>query len=224
MNYLKITINGFFAIMLLHSCVTPNGSINDSARMLKENEVEIQAEISTNVRPDAREVTRYGGRVGLGLSDKVNLKGRYYFGTDGSQSAQIDFKFSDRPNKLAFSFPLSYSTYGNDLAFSENFFGTRVDETDYYGKKGYWSTNPRMYINLLNPNRQLDLNVIPNFHILGTPENFGFNFVPAINMSIGYQTKDDRFNIRAEYGLAAAGGFMPLPNFGFGISYKIFRK
>ncbi len=208
-------------VFLSTACFAPINSVYEDACMLKKGQVELQGNASMYSFPfaafeeDISFITNYnyGGMVGFGVSDKVNLRLRYehlywkwwnedfgdIFGDDienvpGWHYAEASAKFGLIPDRLAISTPL-----GIYLVDGEHLF----------------VFDPRL-IYTFRPSDNFSLSIVPKAHIFfGEGGAFA---MPGLSLGFGLSSDLNKWAIRPEV------GFDFYFYLGAGFSYYLGRK
>lgn len=179
-----------FVIWILSGCYTPVNLNFDSSRMLGKGAVEIQGSASTySYQTENDDLKTWnqnvGGKIGIGFSEKYNLKFRF----------EALF-YSDGLNR---NYAATYLEWENKFKLGNNFalsipLGTYIDR--YLGGISYIILDPRLYTTIYR-GENFELSIIPKCHLfLGS----GFAFMPGISFGAGFSSNLNKWSIRPEIG------------------------
>jgi len=195
------------SISLFTGCFAPVNSTFESAKLLKNNDIELQGSYSgyyggnefININ------NNFGFGIAYGVSDNYNLKLRYerivinhpfeLFGDEidigGVHFLELSNKFSLVEDNIAIAVPFSLYLFDDE--------------------GGFLMFDPRLFFTIGNSNT-FEFNIIPKAHIIF---GGGFGFMPGLNLGIGLSSDLRKWAIRPEVGF---DGYF---TFGIGLSYYI---
>lgn len=193
------------------SCFTPINLEYDSARMLRKGSTEVQASGSAYGFFSGGSAgllnTNVGGKLGIGLTNRYNIKLRYekYFypsfeglGLDlfANSYVELDNKISfNERGRFALSLPLGFYMWNPSL----------LDETsDLSNRLAFIDFKPKALFTFGN-SQTFEFTIIPKCHINFTPNNneaqSPIRVSPAVSFGAGLSTDLDKWAIRPEIGL-----------------------
>ena len=204
MKYLKCGLNIFVATIAIFSlcqCVAPINSSFESARMLEKGDVELMGGYARYSVHDANEFessnSNITARIGIGVTDKFNLKARYTRLTTpgGGSKAGMNYfeiapKFSLKEDKIAAVVPLGF----------------------YFSKGAKYSVVSPKLLFTYPQSKKFDLTLAIKSDIY-----FSGGIMFGANLGAGFSSDLDKWAIRPEIGLMSGG----IWNAGIGVMVTI---
>jgi hypothetical protein len=173
--------------------------------MLKKGQVEAQA--SGSVYDSGSDVSsNIGFKLGVGLTNKFNMKLRYELMNQGYSFSIFGDRYSSNYNSSFIELDLKFGTQFEKFSFSIPF--------GYYTEEVF-QFDPRIYFSFVKTER-FDITVIPKCHIYGLGRE---SIIPGISLGTGISSKNKSFSFRAEAGIdqiSLSGGMA--------ISYRFGKK
>lgn len=197
----RLVCGGALAALLAttSSCV-PIFSDLQSARLVGRRQVEITP-YYTNTGTDSEGMgaSHLGSNFGIGLSDKVDLRGKFDYYWIEDSGSEIIFglgpKVSLVENRIAASLPI----------------GTNLD---------IFQLQPSLFFTVPFAHEKLEATLSPKY-LISLCEDCQANF--ATNLGLGYSSDFDRWALRAEYGRVIANGG-GIGQFSLGLSFHVSKK
>lgn len=195
LKYLSVLI----PLISISGCFAPLNSVFDNANMLKKNEFRVGASYSryygTTYDLDNELSPRFdnlnnntGVSLGYGLSEKLNLNGRYE--SFNLRYVSDLFEESEATRLNYFEAGLKIRLKEDLMAFSVPV-GIYCLEGEYIG-----SIDPR-FIVTGSKNKKFDFTIIPKVHILISD---GVILIPGVSFNIGLSDNLDKWAVRPEIG------------------------
>lgn len=214
-------LNTVVLLFTVSGCFAPVNLTYDNARMLKKNEMKVQAGISNYYGPridlsdndlvdnNIHYTTNYGIQVAYGLASKINLGIRYEYMDIKRQQVDILFKSLDMKNTT-----LHYVELGCKIKLYENKLSLVVPFGVYFWEgESFSMIDPRIYYTFRSSDI-FEFTVATKAHILIAD---GVGFAPGFSLGMGISNNPDRWAFRPEI------GFDGCMSFGFGIDYRFNR-
>jgi hypothetical protein len=179
--------------MLMFACVSPVNMTQDRAKTLGKNHLEVNASYSRYAQTDNNYSNltnnNYGGRIGYGLSDKVDLKARYerlVSTTEGGGAANylsLISKIGLKKDQISLLIPLS--AYFDQAVFES---GSR-----------YTIAPEGIFTNTMS--NHVDVTAMFKTEYVFAAQDRGDDWFFGFKLGFGFSTDLDKWSIRPEGGL-----------------------
>jgi len=200
----------FLSVVLLSGCFAPVTQTYDSARMVKEGEVEIKANYSFYENPTYNDLSddfiknrNFGISAVYGTDNKTNLGLRYEY-IDNQRvpidSVNVNSSFIQRIIDLYKESDIHFVEFDSKFSLKQDKIAFSAPIAMYRFQKGggtLFELRPRFYFTFANKRNTFDLSIIPQGKFLIGGGSIG-PLIPSLGLGMGFSSDLDKWAIRPE--------------------------